>query len=75
MNRVIKFFTQLVTTHLDVKTSAVTPTYIMDLFYAIAPLARGRSAGKKPTVAWNTAWAPMLASAVNGGQWTQTRKA
>ena len=37
-------------------------------------MVKGKGPGKKAETKWDPAWAASLASAINGGQWTQVRK-
>ena len=46
-----------------------------DFSVVLAPLVNARGIGAKSTEDWNPRWKGGLASAVCGGQWTQTRKA
>ena len=75
LKRIAKLFPQLVPNTPDVHTDPSTPTLLIDMFGVVAPLAKGKAAATKMTSRWNNAWAGYLASAMNGGQWSQTRKA
>ena len=59
----------------DVHTDPSTQTLLIDLFGVVGPLVKGKAAATKMTTRWNNSWAGDLASAMNGGQWSQTRKA
>ena len=68
-------FPQMVPDRADVQTASTTPTSLIDMFGVVGPLAKGKANAAKTTTRWNNAWAGHLASAMNGGQWPQIRKA
>ena len=46
----------------------------VDFFGVLAPMIRGKASLRHMTTAWSNGWGASLASAANGGQWTQIRK-
>ena len=48
---------------------------LIDFFGVVSQMVKGKAPAKKMTTAWSNKWAPALASALNGGQWPQVRKA
>jgi len=60
---------------MDVHAATSTPSVVLDFFGIIAPMIKGKAPTGKMATPWNNNWGSALASAVNGGQWTQTRKA
>ena len=74
LNRIAKFFPQLIPDRADSKTSSSTPTIAIDFFGITAPLVKGKCAPARMTTTWSNKWGGYLGSAMNGGQWTQVRK-
>ena len=75
LERVARLFPQLVPDNPDVHTPTSSPTILVDFFNVVAQMIKGKVPTKKLTAMWSSKWSPSLASALNGGQWTQARKA
>ena len=75
IKRIAKLFPQLVPDFSDIYTSSDNPTIVVDMLGAITPLVKGRWRKPKVDTDWSNKWGHMLASAANGGQWPQARKA
>ena len=75
LKRIAKLFPQLLPDRPDVHTDPSTPTILIDMFGVVSPLVKGKAREANMTTRWNNSWAGDLASAMNGGQWPQTRKA
>ena len=75
MERIVAIFPQLIPAHLDVHAVANTPAVNIDMFGVLSPMVKGKAPTTKLTTPWLNKWGASLSSAVNGGQWTQTRKA
>jgi len=58
----------------DVTKNPLSKSVLQDFFGVIAPMAKGKASLIKLSTHWSNNWALSLVSAINGGQWTQTRK-
>ena len=74
--RILKLFPQAAPINFDsdVIKNPLSKSVLQDFFGAIAPMAKGKASLNKLSTPWSNTWAPSLVSAINGGQWTQTRK-
>jgi len=75
LDRISLLFPQLVPKTFDVHAAASTPSVVLDFFGIIAPMIKGKAPSGKMATRWSNNWGSALGSAVNGGQWPQTRKA
>jgi hypothetical protein len=75
LDRVCKAIAGLDPGRIDVPHKIGDRSLLVDFAAAVNPLVRGKSCKTPKDCIWERKWGAMLASAMNGGQWPQARKA
>ena len=72
--RVGSVLPNLIPTQCDIGAPQCANTVLVDFTSITAPLLNGRGSGARSSDDWQPKWKGDLASAMSGGQWSQTRK-